>query len=173
MQGKQPYNELGDAKNEQNSTLRFRRRTLPKIREHSPCLDNALDLGCGNGRLSAVLAENFRQVHAIDTTEYWDSRFDRSNLWHSKGDIHIYQFTYSPSFDTILLWGTFYLNFNKSFLPYLRDRYLSNKGIIVIGDDQKEYPDGLKSFNELIKPMGFKKAEPTYWEGSIMVNIIC
>lgn len=140
--GLQPYNNLGDNRGNDNKTEDFKKilnKILPIKRKF------ALDIGCGNGRLSFVLSKYFEKVYAVD--QFDEPKFFTDNIIYLKEDYENYNF--DIKFDLILFWGSFYLmkNYNNA-LKKAKD--ICNE-LIIIGDDPTRREEKAKLPNKKIK----------------------
>jgi SAM-dependent methyltransferase len=96
--------------------------------------DSVLDLGCGNGRLSAVLSEHFKQVYAIDKDDFYEEQFKRDNVEYKQ--------TVGPDIEKkvnlIILWASFYVMDKESALREIKEK-LETNGILVICEDERRF----------------------------------
>jgi 2-polyprenyl-3-methyl-5-hydroxy-6-metoxy-1,4-benzoquinol methylase len=153
--GLQPYNKKGDAKGETNKTEKFIKHTLPLI---LPRIKNyALDVGCGNGRLSQALSGKFDRVIALDEVNVVEKRFLDSGVEVCIAPFKNYK---KQTFDLILFWGVFYLMDDyKEALSHAKS-LLNPNGLIAIGDDKKRDSDkdkmGHYDLPKLVKECGLE-----------------
>lgn len=134
----------GDARDARNSTALFRDETLPRIYPHITRRWHALDVGCGNGRITHCLVPYFNYVTGLDPFEkphpsfcvptalYTSSTFDHHFTNRLRNDVY----------DMILFWGSFYLFAHRASEVLGKSRtMLSDQGVVVIGDDFRRNTD--------------------------------
>jgi SAM-dependent methyltransferase len=105
--GLQPYDEKDfDAKDKRNTIDIFCREILPIVLCEQSSFCRALDVGCGNGRFSNILAQGFGSVVCIDqfrqpSHEPWE------NVFFQK--VPFLEFETLEKFDLIMFFGVFYM----------------------------------------------------------------
>lgn len=170
--GLQPYLPDGDAKDGRNKTSQFITSTVPHLNDGK----KALDVGCGNGRLSAVLSDKFESVLAIDVENEFDDRFSRKNLEFQNQSFY----DVSGEFDLILFWGSFYQM--EDYVSAIRhaENILSPSGLLVIADDKARRADRAEiphqkvhyNLQDIMKGTTFSEKEEFFHEDYYRVTVL-
>lgn len=172
--GLQPYQEDGDAKDERNRIQQFQIETLP----HLTCVNGrAIDVGCGNGRISHVLASHFNSVLSIDVHKGFDPRFNHPNVEFKQQAFE----DVTGKFDLILFWGSFYLMSDYHIAIKHCESILNKEGIVVIADDKSRRSDRIEEPNkkvnynleELLKETSLVEKEEFFHQDYYRVTVIC
>lgn len=119
MRGIQPYNKDGDAVDPRNRMDAFL-SAYERIKQYT-MFGRAIDIGCGNGRISRVLAKDFGFVLAVDPVTQIPPENPPGNVIFSRYTID----AIDGDFDLALYWGSFYL---------IQEIYQDAK-IVVIADE--------------------------------------
>jgi 2-polyprenyl-3-methyl-5-hydroxy-6-metoxy-1,4-benzoquinol methylase len=137
--GLQPYVGDDTAKKEPEAqTENF----INSIKDKIPVFDNsiALDVGCGNGRISKKLSSLYYEVVALDPYEVPDFT-NYSNIHFTK--CFYEEYTTKKKFDLVIFLGVFYLFQEKDKVLQKTEALLTDTGNIIIFTDKRR-PYGKK-----------------------------
>ena len=136
--GLQRYDSLDqDTAGAKNTLAVFHNEIWPNIKKHFVNKQHVVDVGCGNGRHSAIFSDVCENVTAIDPFREINSINARKNIRFIKSKIQ--DFIPDTEVDLLYLHGVFYLMDNWSAeSAFLKMKsILKSGGIIVIADDKK------------------------------------
>jgi 2-polyprenyl-3-methyl-5-hydroxy-6-metoxy-1,4-benzoquinol methylase len=132
------YGTDGDNRRAEDKVGLFLEHIMPEIVSLIPGNDAALDVGCGNGRLSKHLGDVFEKVVGIDPLVM--PIFKHPNVEYQIEPVldHVPD----QSYDLILLWHVMYdMGEDTSDVADHLGRLLSPGGLLVIADDKRRIRD--------------------------------
>jgi SAM-dependent methyltransferase len=131
-----------DTAGSSNSMTVFNEEIWPDIKEYFVNKEHVVDVGCGNGRHSAVFSGVCKTVTAIDPFRELNKRNIRDNINFIKTSIQDFEVT--TPIDVLYLHGVFYLmdNWNAEKAFKKMSSMLQPGGIIIIADDKKRNVTG-------------------------------
>lgn len=130
--GIQRYDNNGDSIDTRNKTEYFRDIIVPIINKEVPTKHIALDVGCGNGRLSYGLSTVFDNVIAIDRINHF-IKCPRNVLFLETDFDNL---SMNLTADFIMFWGSFYMMNNYDECLRKCNTMLAENGIVMIADDK-------------------------------------
>jgi 2-polyprenyl-3-methyl-5-hydroxy-6-metoxy-1,4-benzoquinol methylase len=140
--GTQKYNIDGDALDPFAKVSYIKKHIiLPNLKLLST-KNRALDVGCGNGRLSYVLSEYFQNVDAIDPVTSQDLRFSKDNIIFQKTSLE--KFYSKEQYDLVFFWGSFYVMSDYAKTLKLVSDLISKNGLVIITEDANRRQDRTK-----------------------------
>jgi hypothetical protein len=146
-----------DANDEQHKIESIRQNILPHIQKYLH--GKLVDVGCGNGRLNAVLCDKVDRIVGYDAYRKINDIYWRDNF-----EIRCLDFVsdLNERVSVVLFFGSFYMMSCYGYKKVLNKCYsvLDDGGHVIIVDspvrNTKEKADGCYSINDLCKAVNFK-----------------